>query len=98
MDANSGKFTATVKDYTISEGQNIRLWLAGTLALSYAGLFNSKHMTINAQSGLDNDNEVVGIILASGVAALPQVSPTPGSLNQLEAMRLGTMLGIVSRI
>ncbi|KPI44721.1 uncharacterized protein AB675_8447 [Cyphellophora attinorum] len=73
----------TINNMHNAHGTNVQLWLKGDLVgMIYAGIYRRGSMPIDVtpQTGLDADNNVISIILPSGVAKLDQVSPDPSKV------------------
>lgn len=69
--------TTTIKDMSNSNNKNDPLWLQGTFSLLYAGVYVDQSRPITPQSGLNEDETVLSVILPSGVEKLNKVSYDP---------------------
>jgi gas vesicle protein len=74
---NVQSVTNTFKDFTNAFGQNDALWLDGSIALFYSDFLSAAQcgLLINPQSGLNNDDTAISIILPTGLEKLQRVSP-----------------------
>ncbi|KAK4034273.1 hypothetical protein C8A01DRAFT_18908 [Parachaetomium inaequale] len=76
--------TNTFKDFSNAYRQNDALWLSGSTALYYSNFLDATKcgLLINPQSGLNEDDTAISIILPTGLEKLQRVS---ADLSELSA-------------
>lgn len=80
---------ATLEDPKNKKGQNIPLWMRGhAYAFSYYGLYTSRKVTLRGPTGLNLPDNVVSVILPSGVSKLKTYPKEVTYLKDLLGIRL----------